>query len=165
VDRGRKVVVLAHCLLNVNTKVHGLAIYPAVHPIVRELISEDVGVIQLPCPEAAFLGMRRWGMTREQYDVPAFRRHSQALLEPVVDTLVALVDDGCEVVGVWGVDGSPSCGVARTCAGYEGGDMDRVTGPPEWTQVAGAGVFMATLQSMLADRGLAIEFHGVPEEG
>ena len=83
----------------------------------------------------------------------------------MVDTLAALVDDGCEVVGVWGVDGSPSCGVARTCAGYEGGDLDRVTGPPEWTQVAGAGVFMAILQSMLADRGLAIEFHGVPEEG
>ena len=40
-------------------------------------MSEDVGVIQLPCPEATFLGMRRWGMTREQYDVPAFRRHSQ----------------------------------------------------------------------------------------
>jgi len=165
VDRGRKVVVLAHCLLNVNTKVHGLAIYPAVHPDVRELMSEDVGVIQLPCPEAVFLGMRRWGMTREQYDVPAFRRHSHMLLEPVVDTLAALVDDGCEVVGVWGVDGSPSCGVARTCAGYEGGDMDRVTGPPEARYVAGEGVFIATLQSMLTDRGLAIEFHGVAEEG
>lgn len=162
--RSRKVIVLAHCLLNVNTKVHGLALYPAVHPDAGGWIGDDVGVVQLPCPEVTFLGMSRWGMTREQYDVPAYRRHCRSLLEPVVDTLAALVRDGCEIVGVWGLDGSPSCGVAETCAGYEGGDLDGVTAPPPWEHTPGPGVFMAVLQELLEDRGLSVLFAAVPEE-
>ena len=163
--RGRSVVVLAHCLLNVNTKVRGLALYPAVHPIVRELMADDVGVIQLPCPEVAFLGMSRWGMTREQYDIPAYRRLCCTLLEPIVDTLDALAHDGCEITGIWGVDGSPSCGVQRTCEGYSGGDMDQLTGPPEGSYVAGEGVFIAVLRSLLAERGLSPTWYAIAEEG
>jgi predicted secreted protein len=165
VKRSRKVAVVAHCLLNVNTKVRGLALYPAVHPVVVELLARDLGIIQLPCPEIAHLGMRRWGMTREQYDVPAFRRSCGELLEPIVDTLAGLTDDGCEIVGIWGVDGSPSCGVVRTCAGYEGGDMDALTGPPEGRYVAGEGVFIEVLRSLLAERGLSPAFHAIAEEG
>ncbi len=157
-------MVLAHCLLNVNTKVHGIALYPGVHPTVREWLSNDVGLVQLPCPEVAFLGMSRWGMTREQYDVPAYRTLCRTLLEPVVDTLSALADDGCEIIGVWGIDGSPSCGVARTCEGYAGGDLDRLVEPPKWSHVTGEGVFISTLQTLLTDRGLAISLHAVPEE-
>jgi predicted secreted protein len=165
VERSGRVVVLAHCLLNVNTKVRGLAIYPAVHPMVPDLLAGDVGVLQLPCPEVAFLGMSRWGMTREQYDVPAYRRHCAALLEPTVDTLEALARDGCAIAGVWGLDGSPSCGVEQTCAGYAGGDMDRLTGPPEWSNVSGEGVYMAVLRSLLVERGLDVPFSAVPEAG
>ena len=164
-ERGRRVAVLAHCLLNVNTKVHGIALYPGVHPVAREILSDDTGVIQLPCPEVTFLGMARWGMTREQYDVPAYRRHCRGLLEPVVDTLAALDGDECEILGIWGVDGSPSCGVTRTCEGYTGGDMDAVTSPPEWGYVPGDGVFVAELRALLEERGLSIAFHAVPEEG
>jgi predicted secreted protein len=159
------VAVVAHCLLNVNTKVHGLAVYPAVHPVVGELLATGVGLVQLPCPEVAHLGMARWGMTREQYDIPAYRRLCQKLVEPIVDTLTALVADGCEVVGVWGVDGSPSCGVDRTCVGYEGGEVERLLSLPCCVQVPEEGVFISILRSSLVKRGLELSFHAVPEDG
>ncbi len=163
--RGRKVALVAHCLLNVNTKVHGLARYGAVHPLVPELIEQGVGLIQLPCPETAHLGLKRWGMTRDQYDVPAYRRLCRDLAEPVADAVAALADDGCEIVGVWGVDGSPTCGVDRTCEGYLGGEIGGLTLPPLAVEVPRSGVFIDELRKTFAERGLEAPFAGVAEEG
>lgn len=164
-QRTKRVAVVAHCLLNVNTKVQGLARYGAVHPQVRLLLDQGVGLVQLPCPETAHLGMKRWGMTRDQYDVSAYRRLCRSLAEPVADALASLVADGCEVVGAWGVDGSPSCGVDRTCEGYAGGEIGRLSGPPVAVDVAGAGVFIEELRVALRERHLEIRFEAVPEEG
>lgn len=164
-ERTKKIAIVAHCLLNVNTKVHGLAHYGAVHPQVRLLLDQGAGLVQLPCPETAHLGMKRWGMTRDQYDVPAYRRLCRGLAEPVADTLASLVADGCEIVGAWGVDGSPSCGVARTCVGYCGGQIGGLTELPAAVDVVGAGVFIQELQAAFRNRSLEIQFQAVPEEG
>jgi len=164
--RNRTVVVLAHCHLNVNTKVHGLAEYGGVRAEVLEpLIAAGHGIVQLPCPEASFLGMKRWGMTREQYDTPAYRRHCRSILGPVVDTLVALAEDGCRIESVLGVDGSPTCGVNSTCFGYSGGEIATLLekGPPGCFEAPGRGVLMEVLGSMLDEVGLSVEFQGVAE--
>lgn len=163
-QRTKKIAVVAHCLLNVNTKVHGLARYGAVHPQVRHLIEQEVGVVQLPCPETAHLGMKRWGMTRDQYDVPAYRRLCRNLAEPVADTLASLMADGCDVVGAWGVDGSPSCGVGRTCEGYQGGEISKLTEPPVSVDVASPGIFIDELRAALSEHGVEIRFEAVPEK-
>ncbi len=166
-ERSRRVAILAHCHLDVNTKVHGLARCAGADvDLVAPLLAEGVGIIQLPCPEATFLGMSRWGMTREQYDVPAYRRHCEQILGPVIDTLSALDADGCELLGVIGVDGSPSCGVRRTCAGYGGGEIERLFAAgesPSATDAAMPGVFMEVLRSRLSAVGLDIEFRAVDE--
>ncbi len=65
--RSQKVVVLCHCLLNANVKVRPLASYEAVLPAILNGFP-SAGLFQLPCPETSFLGLSRWGMTREQYD-------------------------------------------------------------------------------------------------
>jgi predicted secreted protein len=153
-DRSRRVVVLAHCHLNVNTKVHGLACYAGVRTdVVGPIIERGAGIVQLPCPEATFLGMRRWGMTVEQYDTPAYRRHCREILAPVVDTLSALAEDGCVIEAVLGVEGSPSCGVTTTCAGYAGGELEDAA-DQEAARVPGRGVFFGELRAMLQDAGL-----------
>lgn len=161
--RNGHVVVVAHCLLNVNTKVHGIAKYPAVHPEVARLVADGVAIVQLPCPEATYLGMKRWGMTREQYDTAAYRRHARTILGPVVDTLDELARDGCEVFEVIGADGSPSCGVDRTCFGWSGGELEQGVEVPEARSVAGRGVFIDEFRCLLAERGLEPTFRGVDE--
>jgi predicted secreted protein len=164
-ERARKVAVVAHCFMNVNTKVKGLARFAGAHPLVSELIAEGQGIVQLPCPEVTYLGMRRWGMAKEQYDTPAYRRHCRSLVEPVVETLAALVDDGCVITGIWGMDGSPSCGATATCAGYEGGELESMAERPVSRHVPGEGVLFAVLQECLAEAGLDAPFRAVPEQG
>ena len=163
-DRSRRVVVLAHCHLNVTTKVHGLASYPGARAdVVGPLLDRGVGIVQLPCPEATYLGMRRWAMTREQYDTRSYRRHCRRILRGTVDTLVALADDGCAIEAVIGVDGSPSCGVSVTCTGYEGGVLtcDATVTKADITE--GRGVFMDVLTQLLDEAGLSIPLKAVDE--
>lgn len=169
-NRSRKVVVLCHCLLNANVKVRPLATHAgALDLIVGEYLARGVGVVQLPCPETSFLGLSRWGMTREQYDHPAYRRHCRDILGPCVDQLQAMKRDGCELVGLVGVDGSPSCGMFLTCEGYRGGEA----GAPETDvagqvaglrAVSGRGVFMEELLVLLDRHGLWIPQLAVDEE-
>jgi predicted secreted protein len=163
--RSRKVAVVAHCHLNVNTKVHGLADYRgAREDLVSDFVSSGIGIVQLPCPEATFLGMSRWGMTYEQYDTPAYRRHCREILGPTLDTLVALAADGCEIVGIYGVAGSPSCGVDVTCMGYgDGGEIEDLaaTGLPRSTLSTGRGVFFEELASILRQADLDVRLQDV----
>lgn len=164
-ERSHEVVVVAHCHLDVNTKVRGLAGYRGTRTeVVSPLIEQGVGIIQLPCPEATFLGMRRWGMTAEQYDTPAYRRHCREILRPVVETLAALADDGCKIRGVIGVEGSPNCGVTTTCTGFTGGEIEG--GAPVQTalRTPGRGVFMEEMRAMLREAGLQdVPFEGVED--
>ncbi|WP_051328233.1 hypothetical protein [Desulfatirhabdium butyrativorans] len=92
--RSRKVVVLCHCLLNANVKVHALATYPGIFPpVVAEFLEPGIGILQLPCPETTFLGLNRWGMTREQYDIPAYRRHCRRILIPPISDVGTLEEE------------------------------------------------------------------------
>lgn len=157
-------VLLAHCILNPNAKIVGAAQTQGAIPGVLEgLLQDGVGIVQLPCPEQTFGGCRRWGMTREQYDVPCYRKHCRALLEGVVDQMEDYLHNGYEVLGIVGVDGSPSCGVNRTCAGYEGGEIASMRSLPSCSCVEGRGVFMECLMSMLQSRGFSIPAVGIDE--
>jgi predicted secreted protein len=131
--------------------------------VIRPLIERGVGIVQLPCPEVSFLGMRRWGMTVEQYNTPAYRRHCRKILRTTIDTLRALADDGCAIEGVVGVEGSPSCGVETTCGGYAGGELEEA-GEQQAVRIAGRGVFVDELRAMLAEAGLGdVPFTGVED--
>ncbi|MCA1985516.1 MAG: hypothetical protein LDL27_03460 [Desulfovibrio sp.] len=166
--RGRCVLVVCHCLLNTNAKVAPLATAPgALLGVLEPFLRDGVGLMQLPCPETAYLGCNRWGMTREQYDHPAYRRACAGMVQPVVDQLQALVRDGCTVLAVLGVDGSPSCGVFQTCEGYGGGEIAdpqiRAQAAHAARLVPGRGVFLDVLHAMLAEAGIIPPYWAVDE--
>src|SRR5207247_9561199 len=79
------VCYLAHCLLNANAKVDEGARCPGVYsPVIEVLRRKRCTIRQMPCPELAFGGLRRFWAVREQYDTPAFREHCKRLAAPVV---------------------------------------------------------------------------------
>ncbi len=168
-QRSGRILVVCHCLLNANAKVRPLAAYGGAHlEALRPWLEQGVGLFQLPCPETACLGLRRWGMTREQYDHPAFRRACRGLLQPVLDQLAAFAADGCEVVAVVGMDGSPNCGAFATCAGFLGGEVSspatRLDDQVAALRIApGRGVFLEELAAALDAAGLDIPFWAVDE--
>ena len=146
---------LAHCLLNQNAKVDEGAKTPAIWAPVVELLRERGYTIrQMPCPELAFGGARRFWGVREQFDTPLYRRHCRRLATLVASVMEPHVAAGDDVVLI-GVDSSPTMGVDFTpSAPHWGGRPDRVE--DDSTLVPGDGIFLDELKAELGERGLPI---------
>jgi predicted secreted protein len=180
--------MLSHCLLNENVRYLGGATGSgATDQVVDDVRASGIGICQVPCPE-----QRVWGgvLKRRMYlglgaDHTGFRR-IRRLLTPIalayvrwqygrlarhVATQVAdYRSSGYEVVGVVGVDGSPSCGVRRTLDLHRAIDALAACDPTSidaasfndrvvFANVArGEGLFIGALRRELRRRGLAIPF-------
>ena len=138
-----EITVLAHCLLNPFARVKGL------RPV--EFRPEGP-LIQLPCPEALYLGLDRWASTRNQLDVPEFRRFCRSLITQYADLLEMLARQG-KRIKIVGLAGSPSCGIDTTSLGYTGGRVREC----EHEHVPGQGIFMEELLAELERRGISFE--------
>ncbi len=160
--RIRKIVVVAHCILNQNSRVLGIAYYPGmINEIVDVLRKYEVGVIQMPCPELPYAGLLRWSRTKEQYDVPAFRRHCRQIASRIVDQVQEYSRNGFKVLAILGVDGSPTCGVDETSTGYKGGYLPKLAPSQEAKFTKASGIFIEELQSELNERKIAVPIKGV----
>ena len=149
----RKVALVASCLLNQNAKVCQGAHYPGmVSPVVAALRARGYLLQQLPCPELAFAGVRRWWAVYEQYDTPVYRAHCKRLAQAIAPLIEEYVRRGDEVILI-GLDGSPSTGVRFTSSRPDwGGRPNRPQ--DDWEIVPRPGVWIEELQAELARRGL-----------
>jgi predicted secreted protein len=150
--RSRKIAFVAHCLLNQNAKVAGTAGWPAmVNPVIDILSQADVGIVQLPCPEVEHLGISRptGDDIKEQYDTPGYRVCCLRLAQHVVGQAQQYVNAACQIVCILGVEGSPSCSVAK---------VPTRNGPAD-----GSGVFFEILQAEFRKANLQVPVVGIPE--
>lgn len=138
-----QIQAVAHCLLNPHTRVKGLEALQ---------FKPEGPLIQLPCPEALYLGADRWAVTRNQLEVPEFLRFCRSLVVHYADLIQMMALKGLSV-NIVGVAGSPSCGILTTSVGYRGG---RVQESPH-QQIPGRGVFMEELISELERRGIEFQ--------
>lgn len=162
--RGKKIALLAHCILNVNSKIKGLANYSSINwEILDDLRERDLAIIQLPCPEITFLGMDRWGMTKNQYDNEMYRSHCRNILSSIINQLVEYEKQGYEIVELIGIDGSPSCGVNYTETGYEGGLIE-VEKNIASNRIDEKGVFMEELLKLLEKEKISLKITGIDEK-
>ncbi len=155
-EKDKEIRVVAHCLLNPSTRVKGL------RPLEFRLYPEAQGegpLIQLPCPEALYMGLDRWAVTRNQLDVPEFRRFCRSLLIHYADMIEMLARKGFRIKIV-GVAGSPSCGVCTTSSGYTGGRVREC----EHSHVAGRGIFMEELLEELERRGVKVTVEEIGQD-
>ena len=166
--RKKKIVVAAHCLLNVNAKIRPLAGQPGTYlHALSPYLEQGAGIFQLPCPENSFLGMARWGMTRNQYDTPAFRAHCRQILNVPLHEIRSLVEDGCTIEAVVGMDKSPNCGANLTCTGFSGGEIcgsDTLADQSARLEfIPGKGLFFQILDQMLKTYDINARFTGISE--
>lgn len=184
-ERGRHVVFLAHCLLNENTRYLGGARRAgAVPEVVRPLLEQGIGIVQLPCPEQHAWGgvLKRWlllfygseGKLRYKLRgvlMPMLlwytRRIYRKLARQTANQIRDYEKSGIEVVGIVGVDASPSCGVSRTLdmrdALEKVGRLGQSTTTAKEanlivleTAVPGRGLFIRLLEKELERRALTI---------
>jgi predicted secreted protein len=137
----KEIEVAAHCLLNPHTRVKGL---------IPLRFSPLKPVIQLPCPEALYMGLERWAVTKNQLDVPEFRRFCRSLIVPYADLIEMLEKEGFRIK-ILGVENSPSCAVNTTTCGYTGGKVRIV----QHECMSGQGIFMEELLAELGRRDVA----------
>ncbi len=155
------VCYLAHCLLNANAKVDEGARCAGVSSPVLALLREHGATIrQMPCPELAFGGTRRFWAVREQYDTPAYRAHCRRLAETVAAQVRADLATGARVV-IIGIDGSPSMGVELTAADDGWGGRPDKPCEEDYPVTPGAGLFTETLRELLGEDAGAVRTVGI----
>ncbi len=169
----QKILFVAHCILNTCSKVvmYNTEEMAREEALRKELliraIEGDVQLVQLPCPEQSLYGSCRWGHTGNQFDNPYFRSHCRGILAPILLDLEEYTShpERFEVLGIVGIDGSPSCGVDYTCSGPWGGnlsgrdDLEAVIG--DVTLVPGPGIFIQELIALLERSGLQTPLVGL----
>jgi len=139
--RGRRIVVVSHCLLNQNAVVRDWErASGAYNDVVRILLEQDLGFLQLPCPEFLMLGEDRPPLTREEYDTRDYRTHCLELAAEPVKQIHEYVKQGYEIVGLIGIEESPSCDTSRR-----------------------RGVFMEELLGLLATESIQLRTFDIPQ--
>ena len=149
--RGRRVIAVIECVLNQNARDAGAARFPAMNcDVVRLCEEHDVGLLQIPCPEIAFLG---WGRTRRKgesirdaLDTADGRQCCAGLARDIADRIEEYVRHGCEVLAILG--GNPS---SPGCAVHQDGS----------SMLPASGVLMRELHAELRRRGVEIPFRGM----
>ena len=155
---------LAHCLLNANSKVDEGARSPGVSlPVVSLLRERGCTLRQMPCPELAFAGTRRFWAVREQYDTPAFRAHCRKLAAPVAAQIRADLAAGHRVVVV-GIDGSPTMGVELTASSDEWGGRPDKPDDEDYPVTPGPGIFTETLIELLDPERPQVRIVGIGQD-
>lgn len=130
--RSGRVVFLSHCILNENTRYLGGAFRKGcIKEIVSKYADEGAGMVQMPCPEEEAWGgvlkkslLMVYGSKNKilyrlrRILLPLFLFHTKLTYRRIAvmtaKRIKDYLDSGFTVVGIMGVDGSPSCGLTKT---------------------------------------------------
>jgi uncharacterized protein YbbK (DUF523 family) len=194
-SRSQQVVFLSHCILNENTRYLGGACRSGcVKEIADQCLDHGWGIVQMPCPEQHAWGgvLKRWLLmsygAKEQLlyrfrglTLPLFVGYSRFLYRRMAKAVADQIDDylrsGFAVMGIVGIDGSPSCGVGKMLdlqksfdltanidvASVTVDEMNTIIGQ---CLVDGRGLFTVALQAELKKRQRNIPYaaHNLMEE-
>jgi predicted secreted protein len=190
-ERSRKVLFVSHCLLNENTRYLGGAFTAGIRPeIAAAFTRADYGIVQLPCPEE-----RAWGgILKPLIWLPLgaestplgllcriffgfFLWHTRSvfarLASQVAKQVSDYIDSGYTVVGIVGIDGSPTCGVNSTLnlktsfafhLGLSLSSLERAGYNQNlYARCAekGAGLFMSLVEKKLAGKRIKVDLLSV----
>lgn len=157
--RSGKLALVAHCILNQNSRVLGLAKRSSViTEIVELLMRNKVSIIQMPCPEFTYAGILRSPQTKDQYNNVMFRTHCRRIGEEIANQIQEYSRCGIQTKTVIGVDGSPSCGVNEISRRNPYKNLTR------YEVVRGSGILIEELHLALGKRKISIPFYGIQYE-
>ncbi|MGL5575128.1 MAG: CD3072 family TudS-related putative desulfidase [Sarcina sp.] len=139
--RSKELVIVSHCVLNQNSVVEGLARAKGGFKIVEEILSSGLGIIQLPCPEFKFLGIKRKGQSKEEYDTKEYRELCKNLFIPILEDLKQYRENGYEVKKIIGINQSPTCSISGK-----------------------RGIFMEEIFKMLEEASFNLEYEEILED-
>ena len=160
--RSGKIVIVAHCILNVHSLEDNLAIYPGLEEeVVELLIKKGVGIYQIPCPEVELSGIFRKALPKESYEHPKIRNVYRELADIITKTLRWYTRKDYKISAVLGAEGSPTCGIDLV-----GKWKENIKGKKEFPRdiefVPGMGVFMEEFKTCLDKIDVHPAWVGIP---
>lgn len=168
-ERSKKIVILAHCILNQNSVVIPYAREMKVFkPFIEICFDENIGILQLPCPEKSLYGLKRWGHVKDQFEHPGFINPAKESLKRFIDEIKEYIANGYEILGVYGIKGSPSCGVSLTCRGDWCGEASNYKDLEDIksrvSMVEEMGIYMELFKQLLEENKIFIEFIDIEDK-
>lgn len=167
-NRSKKIAIISHCIINQNSVVKGE--YKDINiffPFIKKLFEENIGILQLPCPETECYGLRRWGHVKEQFDNCGYRKYLEKIVNSFVDIIKEYINNEYEIVGIYGIAGSPSCGVNLTCSANWEGEIslykDKEDIVSRVKMINESGIFMEIFKSVLDKNKINIPFYDVDD--
>lgn len=126
--RSKKVIFVAHCLLNQNSISDGTAVCPAgFQEMMDYFLEAGIGIVQMPCPELSCLGLDRGNIygadspvvventrIRAEMKKDNLNEKLNKLVEYVIQQIVEYHKYGFDIIGIIGANRSPNCGVETT---------------------------------------------------
>ncbi len=113
--RSKKVVFVSHCLLNQNARAQTVAKCPgACEEFVDYCIKNKWGIVPIDCPQLEFEPLIREPETKETYENEIARKVCRQIGEKVIEQIKLYLENNYKVEGIFGIEGSPSCGATRT---------------------------------------------------
>jgi predicted secreted protein len=97
-----------------------------------------------------FEPLEREPETKEFYDNERSRSISRKIAIQVVDQIKLYQKNGYQVCGVFGVEGSPTCGAIKTHIKNNDGKV---------TSIFGSGIFFEELKNILAEQGISVDLY------
>lgn len=149
-DRSYCFVAVIDCILNQNTRDAGAAAFPAMNQEVIQLCNKyNVGILQMPCPEMAFLGFHRnrppGTSIRAALDTSNGRAYCRKLSIDIADRIEDTLHQDAKFLAVLG--GNPE---SPGCAVHTDNDEQHTSG-----------VLIAELKDELHKRSISVPFLGI----
>ncbi|MEM5782056.1 MAG: 2-thiouracil desulfurase family protein [Candidatus Aenigmatarchaeota archaeon] len=144
----RKIIFVPHCILNQNVRAIGKEkANGAIKEIVNFLVEAEVGIVQLPCPEIEFDGgLRRQFKAKENYK-ENHRNQCKEISLKILNTIKKYLENEYKVLGILGIELSPTCGVYRIENGKK--------------IVPGKGIFIEELEKEMQKKNFQVPIIGV----
>lgn len=178
--RSKHIIWVSHCILNQNARFPGCAVSQGViKEIIRPIIDEGVGIEQLPCPEMiGWGGINRskvfeWKGDPNEEWITKYNNLCQRLAREVVNEMERTIENGYTVIGIIAIDGSPTCGMNKTCDipycwqklseatnGFSYIDIDIMRQIGQKCYRDGAGQFMGRIKHEIEKKKLSIPIIG-----
>lgn len=187
-ERSKKVIFVAHCILNENTRWLGGAFRRGcIDEIVDQLQDRGIGIVQMKCPEQQAMGgvvkLSEWRMLgakdslpykMKSVSLPMFMWNVKRKYRKIAKEVVRDVEDyrehGFDVAGIVGCAWSPTCGVNTTYDDMTGlinflanTDIERLDRESfNKTLIGfckkGKGLFIKALEEELQKKNLTVKF-------
>lgn len=107
----KKIVLISHCVLNPFCELPQ-APDELRKPILDLAVEKEWGIVQLPCPELSYQSLERASIYPGDEEAKPYEAYCKDLLKPLIKNIEEYKKHDIKIVGIIGIDTSPSCSVA-----------------------------------------------------